>query len=330
MKPVKYSAYLLFLCIAISGLLYYMAQNASSRVLITQGTPPLIIEFKENSSAAYLISELSQKKLIQHPFLFKIWLKLNGHANHLQAGIYELSTGESFQNLIHRIGRGDVLKFSFTIVEGTRLDQVEKNLVLAPYLNHDESHWNRIQHSYSSLEGLLLADTYQYKAGSSAAALFKKAHQDLNEYLTQAWNHREKDLPYENPYQLLIAASIIEKETALNAEKPLISGVIVNRLKRHMRLQMDPTVIYGLGEQFRPPLNRTDLKINTAYNTYLHKGLPPGPIAMVSRSSIDAAAHPDENAYLYYVAKGDGSHQFSTNYQQQLKAIKQFLKKDKT
>lgn len=328
MKIFKYTLCFLLSCILMLSLMYYLACQWAKQPLIVLNQPALIIEFKENSNASHLLQQLEQNQLVQHSWVFKLWLKLHGHANHLQAGIYELKPGQSFDDLIAKIRHGDVLTYSFSIIEGTTWHQVEKNLADAPYLKHNKENAIALPQTYPSPEGLLLAETYQYKAGSRSDVLLATAQQALNDYLKQAWKDRAQSLPYQSAYQLLIAASIIEKETALNHEKKLISGVIVNRLKKGMRLQMDPTVIYGLGANFKPPLTRADLKVETAYNTYLHKGLPPGPIAMVSRSSIDAAAHPETNQYLYYVAKGDGSHQFSIHYKQQLRAIKQFLKKD--
>lgn len=182
--------------------------------------------------------------------------------------------------------------------------------------------------NYPSAEGLLLADTYQYQGGSSSKALLEQAHRNLLNYLNISWTNRAANLPYKTPYELLIAASIIEKETAIAQERKLISGVMVNRLKKKMPLQMDPTVIYGLGNQYTGKLTHNDLLIESPYNSYLNRGLPPTPIAMVGKEAIDAAAHPQLSNYLYFVAKGDGTHQFSETYEQQKQAINQYRRKD--
>lgn len=283
-----------------------------------------IFEIKKNSSATAMVRDLAKQGYIRsEPLLLKL-IHFKGYDEHIKAGIYEIHPGESSIQFLKRVVGGDVLQQSFQIIEGTGLQQVKDNLSHANYLHYQPDCWYAIIDNHPSAEGLLLADTYQYNAGSDAITLVKMANQQLMQYLTNAWMHRTEGLPYQSPYELLIAASIIEKEASIPKERYLISGIIVNRLRKHMYLQMDPTVIYALGPNFQGKLNHQSLMINSPYNTYKVKGLPPTPIAMVGREAIDAAAHPQMTNYLYFFAKGDGSHQFSVDYQDQIHAIHEY------
>jgi UPF0755 protein len=201
---------------------------------------------------------------------------------------------------------------------------VSDNLRQAPYLAYSQTDWSKIKGNYLSAEGLLLADTYHYDAGSMSNKILELANKNLNNYLNNSWLQRSKDLPYKSSYELLIVASIIEKESSIPAERRLISGVIINRLQKSMPLQMDPTVIYALGINYKGKLTKENLHIDSPYNTYLNRGLPPTPISMVGKDAIDAAAHPTFSNYLYFVARGDGSHDFSVNYEEQLQAVSRY------
>ncbi|MFC3907477.1 endolytic transglycosylase MltG [Legionella dresdenensis] len=286
-----------------------------------------ILEIKPSSSANALVQQLFDRNLIYSNQLVLNYIKYKHLANRLKAGVYEIKPNESVIQLLDRIVDGDVLVLAFRIIEGTTQNQVTQNLQQAPYLAFNPDDWKLVQGNYSSPEGLLLADTYHYDGGSDAKKLLQTANKSLLNYLGTSWNNRDPELPYKSSYEMLIAASIIEKETALSEERKIISGVMVNRINKHMPLQMDPTVIYALGPDFKGRLSHPDLAINSPYNTYRYRGLPPTPIAMVGKDAIDAAAHPQKSNYLYYVAKGDGSHEFSTNYRQQLEAISRYLHK---
>jgi UPF0755 protein len=175
-------------------------------------------------------------------------------------------------------------------------------------------------------EGEFFPETYYFTKGNSDLILLKHAFKAMQSKLNDAWSKRASALPYKNAYEALIAASLIEKEAYLSKERPIIAGVLVNRLKKEMLLQFDPSVIYGLGERYTGKLSKANLLENTAYNTYLHKGLPPTPIAMPSLASISAALHPEQNDYYYFVAKGDGSHQFSKTLLEHNAAVKALIK----
>ncbi len=286
-----------------------------------------IVRIKKSMTASSLAHYLKSQHLIKSERLFLALVRAMGVSHQLKAGIYQIKAGETSLAFLYRVATGDVLSETFQIIEGTTQRQVSERLKKAVYLQYASSDWLAIATTDAQAEGLLLADTYRYNAGSSAKTLLERAHQNLIHYLETSWQKRTSGLPYKTSYDLLIAASILEKEAALPEEKRLISGVIVNRLRRSMPLQMDPTVIYGLGAAFTGKLTHDDLKIDSPYNTYRYRGLPPTPIAMVGKDAIDAAAHPALSDYLYFVARGDGTHAFSTTYDKQRQAIDRYIKK---
>ena len=289
------------------------------------GAQPWIIQLDKNTSALSFVTDLKRRHLIQSPRLLMLYIRFSGLSKHLKAGIYEIKAGETVRQFLQHVLNGNVLILPFRITDGSTQHNVAEQIDHLPYLNQQENAWVGITEGHLSAEGLLLADTYHYDAGSQSAHLLKTAHTSLMQFLDKSWASRNPNLPYKTPYELLIAASIIEKEASKPDEKRLISGVIVNRLRIRMPLQMDPTIIYALGSQFKGKLTHQDLSIDSPYNTYKHFGLPPTPIAMVGRDAIDAAAHPTTTKYLYFVATGDGSHHFSETYMQQRKAITEYM-----
>jgi UPF0755 protein len=326
-KKTKYACLILFV-LSLSYPVWQVLSVYSWPMIPARSTPQILIVDKATSASQF--ARLLQKKdLIHAPHLFLMLVRLSGLAQHLKAGVYEVKPGESAMAFAQRVAFGDVLHEHFRIIAGTTKDKIKRDLANAPYLQYQQEDWSVVASSEAKAEGLLLADTYQYPCTSSARSLLAQAHSHLVQYLNASWAHRAPDLPYKNPYELLTAASIIEKETALADERKLISGVVVNRLKKGMPLQMDPTVIYALGLAYTGKLSHADLGIDSAYNTYRFRGLPPTPIATVGKEAIDAAAHPHPSDYLYYVAKGDGTHQFSQTYEQQKKAIGLYQRKDR-
>lgn len=325
---------ILFGCLAlllvVSTVIGYDVYKLLAKPMVISAPALITITIDKNSSAFGFARALKSKQLIQSDRLFLLLIRLQGLSHHLKAGIYQIKPGESAQQLLKRVVAGDVLVESFTIIEGTTLSQVKANLASAQHLKYNVNDWQLITDSHPNPEGLLLADTYNYNAGSDAKHLLQLANQNLVQYLNASWQNRAPGLPYKSPYELLIAASILEKEAALASEKKIISGVIVNRLKKFMPLQMDPTVIYALGNNYNGKLGHHDLDIDSPYNTYRYRGLPPTPIAMVGKEAIDAAAHPQPTNYLYFVAKGDGSHYFSATYEEQKEAIARYQSKGRS
>ena len=295
--------------------------------MVTTTTAQTIVSLDQHTSASSFVHILKTRHFITSPRIFLTLIRLQGLSHQLKAGIYDLKPGESAQQFLYRVTAGDVLVETFRIIEGTTQAQVAANLQHAPYLTYRSADWLAIAGDHPTAEGLLLANTYHYDAGSQSITILRRASASLQQFLLQSWQQRSPDLPYKNAYEMLIAASILEKEASIAQEKRLIAGVIVNRLRKHMPLQMDPTVIYALGSQYTGRLSRDDLHIDSPYNTYRYRGLPPTPIAMVGKEAIDAAAHPEPTNYLYFVARGDGSHYFSLNYEEQKQAVIRYLKK---
>ena len=314
------------LLIAGLSILGYDFYQLFYKPMLVETQVPVIIQIDKATGASSFANNLKNQNLIKSTRLLLSYIRMKGLASKLKAGIYQVQPGESVGLLLDRVIAGDVLVQSFSIIEGMTQNQISARLKQAPYLNYQESDWLPISNAFSSAEGMLLADTYYYDAGSDSKSMLARAHYNLLQYLEQSWKNRDQGLPYKSSYELLITASILEKETALPQERRLIAGVIVNRLKKNMPLQMDPTVIYGLGAKYTGSLSHEDMQIDSPYNSYRYRGLPPTPIAMVSKEAIDAAAHPQQTAFLYFVSRGDGSHQFSVTYDQQRQAIDRYLR----
>lgn len=312
------------LFISLAALSWYI--NTVLQVpMLPKNDPPVVITLDKSTTAIQFLNTLKAKNFIPSTRILLAVMRFQKLTHQLKAGVYQVYPGETALQFIHRVAQGDVMRFNFTIIEGTTQKKIDQDLARAAYLEYKPDIWTRFTDGHPNAEGLLLADTYQYRGGSTAVLLFEQAHRNLMNYLNDSWSKRAADLPYKTPYELLIAASIIEKETAIPQERQLISGVMVNRLRHKMPLQMDPTVIYALGDSYRGTLSHNDVLVDSPYNSYRNRGLPPTPIAMVGKEAIAAAAHPQLSNYLYFVAKGDGSHQFSQTYEEQKQAIKQYL-----
>ncbi len=294
------------------------------RPMVVSKSEPVIIRIDKLTSAGSFVNLLKAHHFIQSKRLLLMLIRLQGLSQQLKAGVYQIKEGESAEQFLYRVVDGDVLTESFRIIEGTTKAQVTANFERAVYLTYQATDWLAIAVHYPSAEGLLLADTYHYDAGSQSKEILEHAHKNLLQFLDYSWQRRTPGLPYKTPYEMLIAASILEKEAAKPREKRLIAGVIANRLRKNMPLQMDPTVIYALGARYNGKLTREDLRIDSPYNTYRYRGLPPTPIAMVGKDAIDAAAHPELTDYLYFVATGDGGHYFSVNYDEQQQAVARY------
>ena len=272
---------------------------------------------------------MKEQGIIADNIGLKIRMKLDPELANIKVGTYELSPSMSALDLLELFSSGKELQFSISLVEG--LNWKEWLLVFKshPQIQFADDFYQQLEKialplPKQSIEGFLLPDTYYFVAQTNAIELVKRAHTSMQQYLDNAWHDRAMDLPYSSAYEGLIMASIIEKETGIAQERALISGVFVNRLNLKMRLQTDPTVIYGMGENFDGNIRRKDLKAATPYNTYVIKGLPPTPIAMPSKLAIDAAFNPIETQQLYFVSKGDGSHKFSSTLQEHNIAVRKY------
>ncbi len=269
--------------------------------------------------------------VLHHAWDLILLARLQGRARHIQAGEYRIPAGLSVAGLLSMLVRGQVLLHDFVIVPGTTFAEIvsrlSRNPVFRPTLKglSDQAIMDRLGHPGQYPEGLFAPDTYAFARGTPDIAVLRRAYVKMQRRLNKEWRGRAENLPLKTPYQALILASIIEKETAIPAERKKISGVFIRRLKYGMRLDADPTVIYGLGQLYHGVITRADLRRDTAYNTYLHYGLPPTPICMPSLASIYAALHPGGGKSLYFVAKGDGTHVFSDTLAEQKAMIRKYL-----
>lgn len=308
--------------------MYWFSQHLQQPLHISE--QPFVYTLSPGSSFSTLVNDLHREGVLRYPRLIKVYGRLSGLANKIKAGEYALEQGTTLKQLFEQVKQGRVLSYEVTLVEGWRFSQLLSYLKNQKKLSHEleGSPWPSIiqkEFGYTSLEGLIFPDTYRYVAGSSDLQILKQAFARMQNILQQEWQKREQGLPYDTPYQALIMASLIERETGVASEREQIAGVFVRRLRKRMRLQTDPTVIYGLGESFDGNLRSSHLKDSAnLYNTYRHGGLPPTPIAMAGREAIYAALHPAKGKSLYFVAKGDGSHYFSASLAEHNKAVQRY------
>jgi UPF0755 protein len=297
--------------------------------LLSADSAPVKIEVIAGSSLSRVAMELSKAGYLSSPTLFKLWARLQGVENRIQTGEYELSAGITPAQLLDKIVRGDSVQYRITLVEGWTFQQALEALWNAENIRSSLNNSSpteiaqRMNLDYENPEGLLYPDTYFYTKGTLDIELLLRANERLDTVLSQAWESRLGALPYANSYEALTMASIIEKESASNSERALIAGVFVARLDLGMRLQSDPTTIYGMGDRYAGNIRRADLLEETPYNTYRIDGMPPTPIALSGKESIVAALNPSASDYLYFVARVDGSHQFSRTLEEHNAAVRE-------
>jgi peptidoglycan lytic transglycosylase G len=278
-------------------------------------------------------ADLSQRGLLPHAWLLDLYASARGDATRIRAGEYQLTAGMTPLAVIEKLVSGQVFQHQLTIVEGWRFIELLAAVRAHPAIQNGSLEGAAIMERLGEPgvhpEGQFFPDTYSFPRGTTDVELLRMAHDALKSRLAKAWEARDPNITLSNQYEALILASIIEKETALPAERKLISGVFHERLRRHMRLQTDPTVIYGLGAAFDGNLRRQDLDADTPYNTYTRAGLPPTPIALPGGASLEAAVAPEVTDAVYFVAtgKGDGSHYFSATLEQHEQAVRDYLER---
>lgn len=300
--------------------------------LTTEGP---VVEFTINpgSGVGAAAQQMAKAGVPVNPQLFNILARVTGQAGKIKAGSYELKPDTSPRRLLTQLVRGEFAQESITIVEGWTFRQMRAAVQAHQRLRHDtvklsdEELMKKISTEYTKPEGLFFPDTYLFAKGSSELAIYKQAHQAMLNHLKAAWETRDPSLPYKNPYEALTMASIIEKETGQKSERTMIAGVFVNRLRTGMMLQTDPAVIYGMGERFAGDIRKKDLQLDTPYNTYTRTGLPPTPIALPGIQSLSAALAPAKTQALYFVARGDGTSQFSDNLNDHNRAVNQYQRR---
>jgi len=321
---------LLVLSLVTSALAFVWQQQRSALQQPLKLAKPLLMEVPRGASPDRMLRQLEQNGLIKSAFWARIAWRLNYSGQSLQSGEYQLTTGIKLAEVLELWQRGKNFQYAFTLIEGWNIRQLRAALAGAQALKQtlaDVPDSELMQHlglPGGHPEGRFFPDTYRYPRGTTDAQLLKRAAKQLDSVLAEEWNKRADNLPYSQPYQALIMASLIEKETGVARERKEIAGVFIRRLARGMRLQTDPTVIYGMGERYNGKLTRADLREPTPYNTYQINGLPPTPIALASRAAIHAALHPKDGSSLFFVAKGDGSHRFSDTLDAHNRAVREF------
>lgn len=289
-----------------------------------------LLDVPNGTTPTGTLKRLEADGLIKDAFWLRIYWRFNLAGQPLHSGEYRMVPGMTMEGLIAVWKRGEVVQYSVTLVEGWNFRQVRAALAKDEKLQQtltdlsDSQVMERLGHSGVFPEGRFFPDTYRFVRGTSDVDLLKKAYDRLEDVLAKEWAQRSADVPYTLPYQALIMASLVEKETGVPQERGQIAGVFVRRMRLGMLLQTDPTVIYGLGERYTGKLTRAHLKEENPYNTYLIPGLPPTPIAMVGREAIHAALNPAPGNSLYFVARGDGSHVFSDDLESHNNAVREF------
>lgn len=289
---------------------------------------PLTLRVEPGSSVARVAHDLAERGWLKRPLYFRAAARVSGAATRIKAGEYEIPPRQTPRRLLERMVAGDVKTYRLTVIEGwtfaQMMEAVRRHPVLERTLAPDadaSAIMAAVGHPDQHPEGRFFPDTYQFPRGTSDVDLLRRAHRRMQKVLQEEWSNRDDELPIDTPYEALILASIIERETGVPDERARIAGVFVERLERGMRLQTDPTVIYGLGDEFDGNLRYRHLRTDTPYNTYTRSGLTPTPIALPSRASIHAALHPERRGELYFVSTGDGRHVFSKTLEEHNKAV---------
>jgi UPF0755 protein len=325
MRRIFNSVFLLAL-LATAGLGYYVNRP------ISLPATPFIYDLKQGGSLKATARELHQAGLLEQDWPFVWMAQLLGKSKQLKAGNYVLEHPVSLLQLLKLFSKGEVSQRQISVIEGWTFNQFRAALNASPDIFHttanltDAEIMQRIGATENHPEGLFFPDTYYFASGSSDLVIFKRAYHTMQSHLQQAWLGRAADLPLQTPYQALILASIVEKETGTPSDRGMIAGVFVNRLRKNMLLQTDPTVIYGIGEKFDGNLRRRDLLADTPYNTYRHRGLTPTPIALPGMAALNATLHPAQTDAIYFVSRGDGSSQFSSTLAAHNRAVDRYQK----
>lgn len=333
-KPLKKGLIVLAITLSSAMLIgIYSLYCLGLYPVITRTENQLFIVDKGMTREA-LVQRMKENKLIKTRWPLLIYLRFHNKLNHFKTGTYYVDRGITLHDFLLRLNQGKEAQFLVQFVEGTKaadwIIKLHQTPMVKKEINHSDTFSDmakKIGIGSTSIEGWFYPDTYHYTANSTDIALLKRAYSRMQQTLMQIWKNRSSGLPYKTPYELLIMASLIEKETGIGRERPLVASVFVNRLNRNMKLQTDPTVIYGLGDRYEGTLRCQDLQDKNPYNTYLIAGLPPTPIAMPSYAALEAAAHPANTDYLYFVADGRNGHHFSSTLSHHNKAVADYLKR---
>ena len=325
--------FLLLLAGAVAGIFWKQYEQFLNTPL---KFPPdqQVLQVAPGMSINSLAVQLEKAGIIGRAYNLKFHIRLHPELANIKAGEYRLDSQMTVPRLLSVLVQGKTLNYSITLVEGWTFRQMMQAIDQHPQLKHHlrglsaEQIMQRLGYAGQHPEGRFFPDTYSFPKGFSDEELLRRAYRRMQSILQQAWDTRDPDLPLKSPYQALILASIVEKETGAPEERAEIAGVFIRRLQKGMRLQTDPTVIYGMGDAYKGNIRKQDLRTKTAYNTYMIDGLPPTPICMPGADAIHAATHPKPGNSLYFVAKGGGRHQFSATLRQHNAAVRKYqLKK---
>lgn len=322
----KIIVYLVLLAFSASAFVIFWAREP----LTASESMPVEFTIKPGSSVRSAARDMRDAGVPATPVLVELLARVLGKAGAIKPGSYQLRPGSTPLALLDMLVRGQTIQESLTIIEGWTFAQMRAEVARHKWLSHDsvslseQEFMAKVAPGYDKPEGLFYPDTYLFARGSSDLLIYQQAHAQMKKVLEQAWARRASDVPYKTPYEALIMASIIEKETGLQTERKQIAAVFVNRLKRGMLLQTDPTVIYGMGNRFDGNIRKQDLLTDSPYNTYKRSGLPPTPIALAGRPALDAALNPVPTSDLFFVARGDGSSQFSESLADHNKAVNKY------
>ena len=337
----KFFIFLLILLLILGGVGFWGYQKLTSFVHTPVNvTQDQLLTIERGTTGSKLAALLEQENILEHADLLPWLLKLQPQLNKVKAGTYSLTGVKTLQDLLDMINSGKEAQFSVKFIEGKTFKEWRKNLENAPHLKQtlqgktdkeimallDIPAVAKAVYEWNNMDGWLYPDTYNYTPNSTDLELLKRSTTRLQKALDKAWSERDENLPLADPYQMLILASIVEKETGVAAERPQVASVFINRLKANMKLQTDPTVIYGMGESYTGNIRKKDLETITPYNTYMIDGLPPTPIAMVSEGALQAVAHPAKTDFYYFVADGSGGHKFTRNLNEHNKAVQEYLR----
>ncbi|MEF1291222.1 endolytic transglycosylase MltG [Vibrio sp. M260118] len=329
----KITLFLVLVGALAAGGYFYIANQVEQYVnQPIQIEQPQIFTLAPGTSFHRVLDQLTEADMIDSSEVVKLVRRFHPELTQVRAGTYLIEAGSTLKSTLEQFKQGIEHQFSITFVEGSTFKEWREIIKNAPYLEHELDDLseaeiaNKLDVPHEKLEGLLLAETYHYTFGASDFDILKRAADKLEMVLDEHWATRQDKLPLKSPYEALILASIIEKETAVESERERVAAVFVNRLNKRMRLQTDPTVIYGMGDKYDGNIRKKDLRTPTPYNTYTISGLPPTPIAMPGEASIKAAMNPEESNYLYFVASGKGGHVFSKTLAEHNRAVRAYLK----
>lgn len=298
--------------------------------IIGKDGKPVEFAIQPGSSVKSSADQIASAGVPVNPFLLTLLARLSGKSTRLKAGHYELKPGTTPMGLVDQLVRGEFAQESLAIIEGWTFRQMRQAIDAHPALKHDTAGLSdkellaKVAPDYPAPEGLFFPDTYLFAKGASDLQIYRQAHALMQKKLNEAWENRDANVPYKTPYEALIMASIVEKETGQRAERSQVAAVFVNRLKLGMLLQTDPTVIYGMGDKFQGNIRKRDLLTDTPYNTYVRPGLPPTPIALPGHESLHAATNPARSDALYFVARGDGTSEFNNNLNDHNRAVNKY------